>query len=84
VNVGWGEDLTIRELAEALARVIGFEGAFQFDPTKPDGTPRKVLDTSRLRSLGWAPRVPLETGLGLTYNWYRQNVTRDLPLTSAA
>ena len=72
LNVGWGSDLTIRELAEALAEVVGFEGRFEFDRSKPDGTPRKLLDTSRLAALGWRPRVDLKTGLALTYQWYQR------------
>ncbi len=73
LNVGWGTDLTIGELALELARVVGFEGRFEFDRTRPDGTPRKVLDTSRLAALGWRPRVDLATGLELTYDWYRRS-----------
>jgi GDP-L-fucose synthase len=76
VNVGWGSDLTIYELARALACVVGFEGRFEFDRTKPDGTPRKVLDTSRLAGLGWRPRIDLPTGLALTYEWYCRNARR--------
>ena len=67
INVGTGEDVTIRELGAAVARVVGFEGAIDFDPTKPDGTPRKLMDVSRLRALGWQPRVRLEEGLALAY-----------------
>jgi GDP-L-fucose synthase len=77
LNVGWGTDLTIRELAEVLARAIGFEEAFRFDASKPDGTPRKVLDVSRLTALGWRPQVPLETGISITYDWYRRHVAED-------
>jgi GDP-L-fucose synthase len=84
VNVGWGEDLTIRELAAIIARVVGFEGRFEFDSSKPDGTPRKVLDVSRLRGLGFRPRVDLETGITRTYAWYLQNLSRSLSVTSAA
>lgn len=70
VNVGSGEELSIRELAEMICAVIGFEGRFEFDSTKPDGTPRKLLDTSRLRNLGWLPRISLRSGLSQTYQWY--------------
>jgi GDP-L-fucose synthase len=73
VNVGWGEDLSIRELAELVRRVVGFNGAIEFDPTKPDGTPRKLLDTTRLSQLGWRPRVGLEAGLRSTYAWFIQH-----------
>src|SRR5262249_31375918 len=73
INAGWGEDLTIRELAETLARVVGFRGRFEFDASKPDGTPRKILDVSRLQTLGWRPRIDLETGITMTYEWYCRN-----------
>ncbi|GAC1372831.1 MAG: hypothetical protein NVSMB30_14070 [Hymenobacter sp.] len=63
VNVGTGEDLTIRELASLIARLVGFRGRTVFDPTRPDGTLRKVLDISQLRNLGWEPRIGLEAGL---------------------
>lgn len=76
LNVGWGADLTIRELAAAVARVVGFEGRFEFDGSKPDGTPRKVLDTSRLSELGWHPSVNLASGLERTYEWYRLSAAR--------
>ena len=77
INVGWGEDLTIRELAELIGEVVGFRGGFELDPSRPDGTPRKVLDVSRLAALGWKPRVDLRTGIALTYDWYRRNVAPD-------
>jgi len=67
VNVGYGEDLTIRELSELIARVVGFHKELVFDPSKPDGTPRKLLDTSRLTAMGWKPRVSLLEGLTTTY-----------------
>ncbi len=70
VNIGVGSDITIRELAERIARVTGFEGEIVFDPSKPDGTPRKLLDVSRLSALGWGPRIDLDTGLAQTYRWY--------------
>jgi GDP-L-fucose synthase len=70
LNVGCGEDLTIRELAELVRRVVGYEGAVEWDSSKPDGTPRKLMDVSRLRGLGWAPSVGLEDGLRRTYQWY--------------
>ncbi|MGP3924165.1 GDP-L-fucose synthase family protein [Streptomyces sp. 8N616] len=74
VNVGCGEDLTIRELAETVRDVTGFEGRIAFDPTKPDGTPRKLLDISRMASLGWKPRVPLRDGIASVYaNWLAQD-----------
>ncbi len=70
LNVGTGEDLTIRELAEMMARVTGFRGQLNFDHSKPDGTPRKVLDVSRIHALGWKARIPLEEGIAATYKWY--------------
>jgi GDP-L-fucose synthase len=73
INVGTGEDCTIRELAEALARVIGYEGALDFDATKPDGTPRKLMDVSRLKAMGWRPEIGLENGLRQTYRWFLEN-----------
>lgn len=74
VNVGWGKDLTIRELAETIAEVIGFKGKLVFDTTKPDGTPRKLLDTSKLQGLGWSPSIELREGIESTYTWYVENV----------
>jgi GDP-L-fucose synthase len=73
INVGTGSDLTIRELADLVARVVGYTGEVVWDPAKPDGTPRKVLDTSRLNALGWTARIPLENGLRETYRWYEQH-----------
>jgi len=70
INVGCGNDVTIRELAEIVSEVVGFKGELIFDPTKPDGTPRKLLDTSRLEKLGWTPRVSLRDGIEQTYQWY--------------
>jgi GDP-L-fucose synthase len=70
VNVGCGEDVTIRELVELVREVVGYRGELAFDPTKPDGTPRKLLDISRLRNLGWAPRISLREGIAQTYAWY--------------
>lgn len=67
LNVGVGEDLTIRELAELVSRVVGYHGRLTFDRSKPDGTPRKLLDVSRIQSLGWKARIPLERGIGETY-----------------
>jgi GDP-L-fucose synthase len=73
INVGWGCDQTIAELAETVARVVGFTGAMRYDASKPDGTPRKLLDTSRLSALGWRPRTELETGIRATYEWFLNN-----------
>jgi GDP-L-fucose synthase len=70
VNVGTGSDLTIRELAGLVQRVVGHQGEVHWDRTKPDGTPRKLLDVSRITALGWQPAIPLEEGLRMTYDWY--------------
>jgi len=74
VNIGCGEDLTIRELAEIIANVVGFTGGFTFDSSKPDGTPRKLLDCSRLKSLGWHSAFPLRLGLERVCQAYQQRV----------
>jgi GDP-L-fucose synthase len=71
INVGVGTDVSIRELAELVAGVVGFTGRLDFDRTKPDGTPRKVLDVSRLAALGFRARVDLADGVRATYDWYR-------------
>jgi len=73
VNIGWGEDVTIRELAEMVMSVIGYTGELAFDPTKPDGTPRKLLDVSRLHGLGWRPRISLNEGIAATYTWFKEH-----------
>jgi GDP-L-fucose synthase len=73
INVGTGVDCSIRELAETVARVTGFRGRLGFDASKPDGTPRKLMDVGRLRSLGWSARIDLEAGLRDTYRWYLDN-----------
>lgn len=70
VNVGWGEDVSIEELATLISDIVGFRGHLAFDASKPDGTPRKLLDTSRLTSLGWRPRIPLSHGIRDTIQWY--------------
>ena len=70
VNVGCGEDVTIAELARLVADVVGYEGAIEHDRSKPDGTPRKLLDVSRLEALGWKPKISLEQGLRSVYAWY--------------
>jgi GDP-L-fucose synthase len=74
INVGWGEDLPIKELAETVADVVGFEGEITWDTAKPDGMPRKLLDTSRINALGWKPTITLRDGLASTYEWYVENV----------
>jgi GDP-L-fucose synthase len=73
INVGVGEDITIRELAEMMASMVGFSGELRFDTSKPDGTPRKLLDVSRLFDLGWRPQISLREGLRQTYAWYLEH-----------
>ena len=75
VNIGWGEDLTIRQLAEVIMSAIGYSGALTFDHSKPDGTPRKLLDVSRLHGLGWRPRISLQAGIHATYAWFREHAS---------
>lgn len=72
-NIGTGEDVTILEVAEKIKAIVGFTGALEFDASKPDGTPRKLLDVSRINALGWKARVPLEQGLKLAIEWYIRN-----------
>jgi len=78
VNVGTGEDIAIAELADRIAQVVGYRGRFVFDTGKPDGTPRKLLDVSRLAALGWRSATPLDQGLALTYDWFRTRSGGDL------
>jgi GDP-L-fucose synthase len=73
VNVGTGEDVTIRELAELIGSITGFRGRLKFDESKPDGTPRKRLDVSRVNALGWKARIPLAEGIRSSYEWYLAN-----------
>ncbi len=75
VNIGWGEDVTIRELAEMVAAATKFQGRLVFDASKPDGTPRKLLDTSRLTSLGFRPKITLKDGIDQTYAWFKEHLT---------
>jgi GDP-L-fucose synthase len=73
INVGWGRDQAIAEVAATIGQVIGFAGSVVFDSSKPDGTPRKLLDTSRLRDLGWVPQIELEAGIRSTYAWFTKH-----------
>jgi GDP-L-fucose synthase len=73
INVGWGRDQTIAELADTVARVVGYSGAMRYDASKPDGAPRKLLDTTRLTALGWTPRTELAAGIRATYEWFLDN-----------
>jgi GDP-L-fucose synthase len=72
LNVGSGEDLSIKELASTVARAAGFSGEIHWDASKPDGTPRKVLDVSRIKALGWKPTITLEEGIASTIAWYKE------------
>jgi GDP-L-fucose synthase len=73
INVGCGEDISIRELAELICEVVGFDGDLAWDTTKPDGTPRKLLDVTKLRALGWKPSISLRDGIARTYEWFLTN-----------
>lgn len=73
VNIGCGEDVTIRALAETVCDILGFEGSLEFDTGKPDGTPRKLLDISKIKSLGWRPKIPLRDGIADAYRWFVEN-----------
>jgi GDP-L-fucose synthase len=75
INVGVGEDLSIRALAEMVADIVGYRGRLEFDTTKPDGTPRKLLDVSKLHGLGWQAEIELREGLEQTYAWYQEQLT---------
>ena len=76
INVGAGEDISIADLTALVARIVGFEGEIVSDPSKPDGTPRKLLSVDRLRSLGWSPRIALGDGIADAYRWYLENIER--------
>jgi GDP-L-fucose synthase len=76
INVGWGEDVTIAELAALVAKIVGFRGSLQFDRSKPDGTPRKLLDVGKLQGLGWRATTTLAEGIQRTYDWYLANADR--------
>jgi GDP-L-fucose synthase len=76
LNVGTGEEVTIRDLAGIVADTVGFTGAIALDRSKPDGTPRKLMDSSKLRALGWSPKIGLRDGIAATYRWYRENVAK--------
>lgn len=76
INVGCGEDISIREFAELVQEVVGFVGEIDWDHSKPDGMPRKLLDTSRINELGWTPRISLKDGLSSTYEWYQRTMAQ--------
>ncbi len=73
INVGTGEDVTIKELAETIKDVVGFIGGITWDISKPNGTPRKVMNVDKMKSLGWEPKIGLREGIELTYQWYKDD-----------
>jgi GDP-L-fucose synthase len=75
LNVGWGYDISIRELAETISSIVGFKGELLWDTTKPDGTPQKLLDTTRINTLGWQPAISLEAGIASTYDWFTSQLS---------
>jgi GDP-L-fucose synthase len=74
VNIGVGDDITIRQLAELVGEVIGFTGELEFDLSKPDGTPQKLLNVEQLNTLGWQAKTPIELGIQRTYRWFLANI----------
>jgi len=74
VNIGTGKDITIKDLAEMIKQIVGFDGTLEFDHSKPDGTPRKLLNTERIRKLGWEPKTTLQEGIGKTYARYVESL----------
>jgi GDP-L-fucose synthase len=76
INIGTGEEIKIIDLAQHIKEIIGFQGKIVFDDSKPDGMPRKVVDSSKIRDLGWKPVVDLKTGLAETYSWFQKNVNK--------
>jgi GDP-L-fucose synthase len=76
INVGTGKDISIRDLAELIKQIVGFEGEIQWDSSRPDGTPRKLLDVSRLTELGWRSSLGLDRGIAETYKWFRESAAK--------
>lgn len=75
VNVGYGEDYTIMEYTEMIAEIIGFSGKVSTDPSKPDGTPKRLFDNTKLFNMGWKPKIDIKQGIASTYEWFKQNYT---------
>ena len=75
INVGTGKELTIRELSELVVKTVGFEGTVEFDASKPDGTPRKLIDVEKLHSLGWTHKVEIEDGVEKLFKWYKEGIS---------
>ena len=82
VNVGMGKDISIKELAERIGKTVGYEGEIFFNTSKPDGAPRKLVDVSRLKSLGWEAKIPLDDGLEMAYKWFLEHVEKNTMLTN--
>jgi len=80
INVGVGSDLTIADLAKLVAKIVGYQGAIEWDASKPDGTPRKLLDVGRIQRLGWEPRIGLTDGIRSTYEWFQKHLESDARL----
>jgi GDP-L-fucose synthase len=78
INIGSGEDISIRELALMIRDITGFRGEVVFDKSKPDGAPRKLLDNTRIKKLGWTPKISLERGIRQTYQWYEAHIANKL------
>ena len=76
INVGSGEEVSILELSNLVGEIVGFDGEIMFDKSKPNGTPRKLLDSSLIHKLGWKPAIPLRLGIASTYSWFLQNETK--------
>ena len=79
INIGFGADHTIREIAGLIQQIVGYQGKIIWDTSKPDGTPRRLLDTKKLADLGWKPKIDLVQGLTETYRWYKNNFPGQLP-----
>ena len=78
INIGTGKDISINQLAELIAEIVGFQGKIVYDSSKPDGTPKKLLDTKKINALGWWPSTPLSRGITATYNWYKEVLKRSI------
>ena len=74
INIGMGKDISIKNLAELIQAIVGFEGSIEWDSSRPDGTPRKLLDVSKMTALGWKPTISLEEGIRSTYEWFSQEM----------
>ena len=74
INIGCGNDLSVRELAYAIKEAVGFDGDITFDPSRPEGAPRKLLDSGKIESMGWKARVGIKEGISSTYGWYKENI----------